>query len=170
MKVDFKTNSGVSQAGQKGYPFKWTSHPNIQFLNYVNAGIEGRPARFVFKAHNPWRIITPPGYSVLQLPLFYHFNPDITVLPGIIHTDIHHEANLQILYHSDSPELFLKRGFPMVQYIPFKRNEKFELSVRDASLVDRSLFSKQINGLLSVFDGEYRYRQRKQDKNLNVKN
>jgi hypothetical protein len=64
--------------------FAWDIHGNHQFLDYVDAKFNGVNSQFVFKALCPWRIITPPGWSVLQLPLFYHFNQEWSVLPGVI--------------------------------------------------------------------------------------
>ena len=104
----------------------WTIHGNSQFLDYTEVNVFGSEASFVFKAECPWFIITPPGYSVLQLPVFYHFNKDWSVLPGIIDTDIHHEINQQVLYHGEGKDVLIPRGAPFVMYIPYKR-EDFKL-------------------------------------------
>ena len=69
--------------------FAWSIHTNNQFLKWADASLHGDKAKFVFKAECPWRIITPKGWSVLQLPMFYHYNKNFSVLPGIIDTDIH---------------------------------------------------------------------------------
>lgn len=144
----------------------WDVHSPDQFLNYVEPNFQGLNATFTFKALSPWRIITPPGYSVLQLPVFYHFNKDISVLPGVIHTDIHHETNQQVLYHGNGKEIVLKRGTPFVQYIPFKRTTTYEMTTRDATPEDQSLFQTQLVDLKTQFSGAYNARRRAMDKAL----
>lgn len=142
----------------------WETHGHGQFLDYVEANVQGQKTSMVFKPNCPWRIITPPGYSVLQLPMFYHFNKDWTVLPGIIDTDIYHEINQQILYHSDAEEVRIPRGTPIAMYIPYKR-EKFKLSSyfmkkeeRERFLISDLMFK---NRLFTM--GIYKNLQKKRD-------
>ena len=140
-------------------------HRHQQFLNHVSVKMHGNKTNIVFKANSPWNIITPPGYSVFQMPLFYHFNEDYSLLPGIVDTDIHHDMNQQVLYHTDKKEIFIKRGDPFVLYIPFKRT-KYDMSVRAANEEDK----KRLNRLIfnystsSIGQGQYRSNQRKRDK------
>jgi hypothetical protein len=56
--------------------FIMESHGNQQFIDYVKPTFNGVDGQFVFKALCPWRMFTPPGWSVLQLPLFYNFNKE----------------------------------------------------------------------------------------------
>ena len=105
----------------------WETHGNMQFIDHVGSSFQGVDGSFVFKTSCPWRIITPPGYSVLQLPMFYHFNKDWSTLMGIIDTDVHHEINQQILYHGDGKDVYIARGTPIAMYLPYKRN-KFDFS------------------------------------------
>jgi hypothetical protein len=146
----------------------WDSHDNDQFLKYVNPSFNGVESQFIFKANCPWRIITPPGWSVLQLPLFYHFNQEWSVLPGVIDTDIHHEINQQVLYHGNGEEILIEAGDPFVLYIPFKRSEKLKLEIRHQTEKDKKLFDKQGFELQSTFlaKGYYRKLQRKRDKGV----
>ena len=60
--------------------------------------------------------------------MFYHFNPDFTVLPGTIWTDIHHEINQQMVIHNYG-ETFIARGTPLAMYIPIRR-ETFDYTVK----------------------------------------
>lgn len=144
--------------------FSWETHPPQQLLNHVSEGVSfrGEVASFVFKAVCPWRLITPPGYSVLQLPMFYHFEKKFSVLPGIIHTDIHHELNQQVLYHGNGEEVFIPRGTPLAQYIPFKRLN-VSASVSDASIEDIAMFKSQDLNIRSEFSGNYLRRERDND-------
>ena len=146
--------------------FVWDMHLNAQFLDHVDASFNGAKSQFVFKANSPWRIITPPGWSVLQLPLFYHFNQEWSVLPGVIDTDIHHDINQQLLYHGDGKEIQIKLGDPFVLYIPFKRSDKLKHEIRYQTKKDIKIFKKQNLNIMSKFkpNGSYKKLQRKRDK------
>ena len=147
---------------------QWDIHGNSQFLNYTDARFNGIDGQFVFKAVCPWRVITPPGWSVLQLPLFYHFNKDWSVLPGVIDTDIHSQINQQVLYHSDKEQIMISRGEPFVLYIPFKRSEKLKHDVRYETEKDKKIFNKQDVNISTKFgmSSFYRKLQRERDKNF----
>ena len=146
----------------------WDSHSNNQFLDYTNAKFNGVDGQFVFKAVSPWRIITPPGWSVLQLPLFYHFNQEWSVLPGVIDTDVYSETNQQVLYHGNGKPVVIKCGDPFVLYIPFKRSNKLKHTIRYQTEKDKKLFKKHNLEINSSFrlNGNYREVQRKRDKQL----
>lgn len=147
--------------------FAWSIHGNNQFIDYTKANFNGIESQFVFKTECPWRIITPPGWSVLQLPLFYHFNQEWSVLPGVIDTDIHHEINQQVLYHGNGNLVIVKRGDPFVLYIPFKRSNKIKSEVRYQNKNDKTIFNKNTMLLSTKFkpSGMYRSLQRLRDKN-----
>ena len=148
--------------------FSFDVHSNDQLLDYNKATFNGIKGQFIFKAVSPWRIITPPGWSVLQLPLFYHFNQEWSVLPGVIDTDIHSEINQQILYHGDGKEVTIKCGDPFVLYVPFKRSNKLKHEVRYRTAEELKKFEKDLLFLKQSFapNGAYRKLQRKRDKGL----
>lgn len=148
--------------------FSWNMHGNHQFLDYVDASFNGVDSQFVFKADCPWRIITPPGWSVLQLPLFYHFNQEWSVLPGVIDTDIHYEINQQVLYHGNGNPIKIKCGDPFVLYIPFKRSNKLKHSIRYQNKKDEKEFKRESLFINSSFhpNGNYREMQRIRDKDV----
>lgn len=146
--------------------FQWEIHGNNQFLDYVNPSFNGVEGQFIFKALSPWRIITPPGWSVLQLPLFYHFNQEWSVLPGIIDTDIYTQINQQFLYHGKGKKIKINRGDPFVLYIPFKRSNILKQNIRYQTKKDYKKFNKE--DLLINYSfrphGLYRKMQRQRDK------
>ena len=144
----------------------WSTHGDNQFIDHTKTNFNGVEGQFVFKANCPWKIITPPGWSVLQLPLFYHFNQEWSVLPGVIDTDIHHEINQQVLYHGNGKEIQINAGDPFVLYIPFKRSNKLKSVVRYQTEQDIKLFKKQDLRFRNLFfpDGWYRKKQRERDK------
>ncbi len=149
--------------------FSWDGHGNNQFLDYTKTNFSGNDTQFVFKANCPWRIITPPGWSVLQLPLFYHFNQEWSVLPGIIDTDIHTEINQQVLYHGNGSPIVISAGDPFVLYIPFKRSNKLKHEIRYQTKNDIKKFKIGDLAINNSFhpNGNYRELQRKRDKDVN---
>ena len=76
--------------------FTFTSHSDAQFRDWAPKHVKDNTS-MVLKPNCPWRVKTPPGWSVWQLPMYYEFNPLYEVLPGIIWSDIHHEINQQML-------------------------------------------------------------------------
>ena len=148
--------------------FTVEAHTDGQFTDYVKPSFLGIDGEIIFKANCPWRIITPKGWSVLQLPLFYNFNKEFSVLPGIIDTDIHHEINQQILYHGNKKEIEIKRGTPLALYVPFKREDAYlDADVRFANEKDMKKINKQLLHFNTLFrPGVYRKMQRDRDKNV----
>tara|TARA_B100000029_G_C17283761_1_gene854390 strand:- start:179 stop:820 length:642 start_codon:yes stop_codon:yes gene_type:complete len=71
---------------------------------------------------NPWRIYTPPGYSVMFIPPTYQFEKRFTVLPGIVETDSYHHINFPTIWHT-TKDAIIERGTPFIQVIPFKRDD-----------------------------------------------
>jgi hypothetical protein len=141
-------------------PYHIEVHGHPQFLDHTKASFLGDEMSFVFKFVSPWRIRTPKGYSVLQLPMYYHFENEFSVLPGVIDTDIWHEVNQQITYHGRNKEVFIPRGTPLAQYIPFKR-DTFTAKVDNITEEMRDKV-KEINAETQTkFSGVYREVQRR---------
>ena len=166
VKMNFVDNVPKIELSAKRFSFDF--HANAKMLNYKKATFNGIEGQFVFKTVCPWRIITPPGWSVLQLPLFYHFNQEWSVLPGVIDTDIHTEINQQVLYHGNGKEVTIKCGDPFVLYIPFKRSNKLKHEIRYQTLEEYKRFDKDTLLLNQNFkpNGFYRKMQRKRDKGV----
>ena len=143
--------------------FRFAVHTKEQFLDSVPFNFLNTPAKFVFQAISPWRIVTPPGYSIYQIPLFYHFTNDFTVLPGIVDTDSNHEVNPQIVFLSDKTEFLIKRGTPLAQFIPFKR-ETQTLEVRDQNDTDKSYFREKTINFDTRFKGSKEYLKQRRAK------
>jgi hypothetical protein len=165
LEYDPKTEIWKSQSSDQ-MPV-WHFHSNDQLIDFVSPSFLGETTQFVFKAICPWRIITPPGWSVLQIPMIYHFNKDFSVMPGVIDTDIHHEINQQVMYHGNGKQVFIKRGTPLATYIPFKRT-KHDSEVRYQTEQDNNLFLKNSIKLSTKILGEggYRKLQKERDKGL----
>ena len=168
IRLVYKKEIDTWQVNPSSVLFNWESHSLKQFMDHTTPNFNGVDGQFVFKAICPWRIVTPPGWSVLQLPLFYHFNKEWSVLPGIIDTDIYSEVNQQVLYHGNEKEIEIKQGEPFVLYIPFKRSNKLNHEVRYKNSDDEKSFYKQFLGITGKFrpNGYYRKLQRKRDKGV----
>ena len=94
-------------------------HEDYQFKDhYPDDNVKG-----VFKLHYPLMVKTPPGYSVMQIPLLYHYNPDWHFAWGILDSDQYHDVNPQLIYTSDKTELLIRQGDPLFYYYPYKRAE-----------------------------------------------
>jgi hypothetical protein len=112
---------------EKDSEYNSATHPNIQFGNVFNFMGEGNgPIRDAFKMKNPWNIKTPDGYSCFYLDPFLHQNKFFSTWPGIIDTDRFNknEDNSQIIFYPKVDYSFvIKEGTPLVQIIPFRREE-----------------------------------------------
>lgn len=102
-----------------------------------------------FKYLNYWRIITPPGYSILVTQPFGFKNTNFQAIPAVIDTD---KSNLQILF-----PLWIKKGFkgviekgtPIAQVTPFKRdNWEAEYSTYSNDTDYQNLEDANFNGNL----------------------
>jgi len=73
----------------------------------------------------PWIIKTPPGYSTLIVPPLNRFGSAIMPLSGVVETDTYYRAIAfpSICLLQPRTEVVLKRGTPLVQVIPFRREE-----------------------------------------------
>jgi hypothetical protein len=144
---------------------KWAFHGDAQFLDHVDASNLGFKSEFIFKASCPWNAITEPGWSVLQLPIFYNFNKNWTILPGVIDTDICHELNQQVLFYGNKEKVVIEAGEAFVLYVPFKR-EKHKLEVEEANKKDLKKLDLYLLESFSNFtpNGIYRKKQRDRDK------
>lgn len=138
--------------------FSWGFHKHDQFLDFAPTWIN-QEVKAIFKAISPWHIKTPPGYAVYQMPLFFNFNKDYTLMPGIIETSFYHEINQQVMFHSDKEEVFIPRGTPFALYFPFKK-EKFDFETRDGNSNDARV--RNAGGLIArtKFSSGYKSEQR----------
>jgi hypothetical protein len=92
------------------------------------------------KLLNPWIIKTPPGYSCLFLPPMNNSDDRFSIIPGIVDTDTFpSQINFPIIINGDKYPLLettIKLGTPIVQVIPFKR-EEWKMLIETESSIDR---------------------------------
>ena len=112
----------------KNFPYGIEFHNNSQIYNWK---LDKKDFKEGVKFSNPWRIYTPPGYSVMFLAPYYQFEKRFTVLSGIVETDSYHAINFPTLIHTQK-DIIIERGTPFIQVIPFKRDD-FILDIGEMS-------------------------------------
>ena len=74
------------------------------------------------KFHNKWLIKTPPGYSCLFIKPMNRIEERFDIIPGIVDTDNYvNLINFPFILRKRDEQFLIKKGEPMVQIIPFKR-------------------------------------------------
>ena len=106
------------------------------------------------KFANPWRIKTPPGYSVMFMTPTYQFEKRFTVLPGIVETDSYHHVNFPSVWHT-TKDAKIERGTPFIQVIPFKRDD-WEYSNSQMDDKDLHYDEREKTELSTKFKNSYR--------------
>lgn len=101
------------------------SHPSNQALGSFEYLGKNAPVKDAFKMRNPWNVKTPPGYSCFYLDPFLFQNEYFATWQGIIDTDKFNtnQDNSQIIFYPKVNHSFIiKKGTPMCQIIPYKRD------------------------------------------------
>lgn len=99
-------------------------NPNL-ISGFMNSKVDGVKLE-ICKITLPWSVVTKKGYSCLFLPCVYHadYLENIHVYAGIVDTDKYHSISL--IFSVKKPgEYELPAGTPVIQIIPFKREEYF---------------------------------------------
>ena len=74
------------------------------------------------KFHNKWLIKTPPGYSCLFVKPMNRLEPRFDIIAGVVDTDTYvNTINFPFILNKRDEQFLIKKGEPMVQVIPFKR-------------------------------------------------
>ena len=102
----------------------------------------------VTKISMPWAIFTKSGYSVHVLPAFYHspFLKDLYVYPGTVDYDVFHHCNF-IFSAIRECEIEIAMGTPLLQVIPFKREDVTGICMKASSL-DNDIISKKFPAMV----------------------
>ncbi len=127
------------QAGIAGHPSAqvtgtpWASLPIVKFLN-------------------PWLVITPPGYSTLFLSPLNRVPIPFTIFAGVVETDnLYREVNFPAACTMARGSRYsLQRGTPLVQAIPFKR-EDWQSQIHQADAKRLSEIQRQISSTPNVY-------------------
>ena len=136
--------------------FSFSSHADPQFRDWVPKHVRDNSS-MILKPACPWRLKTPPGWSVWQLPMTYHYNPIFEVLPGIIWSDIHHEINQQMLMKKHG-EFKLDRGTPLAMYVPYER-KKYDFTIEGPNPENAKMANESYMHVRTMFKGGYKRHQ-----------
>ena len=74
------------------------------------------------KFHNKWLIKTAPGYSCLFIKPMNRIETRFDIIAGVVDTDTYiNTINFPFILNKRDEQFLIKKGEPMVQVIPFKR-------------------------------------------------
>ena len=105
------------------------------------------------KFHNKWLIKTPPGYSCLFIQPMNRLEPRFQIISGIVDTDTYiNTVNFPFILHKRDKQFLIKKGEPMVQVLPFKRESWKKWS----GFYKEKLHSLTLNLLQSTFVDSYK--------------
>ena len=105
------------------------------------------------KFHNKWLIKTPPGYSCLFIKPMNRIETRFEIIAGVVDTDTYiNTINFPFILHKRDKQFLIKKGEPMVQVIPFKR-DSWKMW---AGFYMEKLHSKTINMLGSEWVDRYK--------------
>jgi hypothetical protein len=110
-----------------------------------------------FKFINPWLIQTPKGYSTLFVTPLNNGNSNFEMVSAIVATDVY-KANINLPFVWTGPEDYegvISQGTPLVQLIPFKRDD-FQHELRTFTEDDQNLLESTLAFLSQCFSGGYK--------------
>lgn len=141
---------------RNGMPwYEWPLFEAISFHPVVQA--PDHPARNEApypKWSNPWAISTPPGTSCLFVPPMHNPNGMFTILSGVVDTDTYRNpVNLPFVLDNVKWEGLIPAGTPLVQIIPFRRDE-WQMRVGDDG--DKADSGRVTTRLRSVWFNSYK--------------
>ena len=105
-----------------------------------------------FKWSSTWYIQTPPGWSCLFTHPSGHGDLPFRTISAIVDTDVYKQEIAFPFWLLDSFEGVIEKGTPIVQVIPFKRQEWHSEVSR---LKDKEWFYMKERGFNSKFIGNY---------------
>jgi len=109
---DFSVTPANKEELQFGYHHKAQLPKEWHKLSGQNAG------KFV----NKWLIKTPPGYSCLFTKPMNRVEDRFDIIPGVVDTDNYiNVINFPFILKKRNEQFLIKKGEPMVQVVPFKR-------------------------------------------------
>ena len=128
-------------------------HGPHQYIDHLPEHAK-KNAKLAFKPGRPWRVRTPKGIKMLELPMLHHHNPDFYTVGGLFDSYLFHEMN-PIWIFTKTGEFFIKRGTPLSMFIPI-RTEEFDVIIREQTKEDADVFGKHVYAITSVFNSKMR--------------
>lgn len=88
------------------------------------------------KFTNPWKVKTPPGWSVMLSQPFYQFENRFMVMTGVVDSDVYHHIHVNTFFRRGNADHKLPLGMPLVHIMPFQR-DALGLEVRKMTEEDK---------------------------------
>jgi len=142
---DFSIAPASRESDDFGYHNKTQLPPEWHKYTGENAG----------KFHNKWLIKTPPGYSCLFIHPMNRLEERWKIIEGVVDTDSYvNVINFPFILKKRDEQFLIKKGEPMIQVIPFKR-ESWKMW---SGFYIEKLHSKTLNLLNSEWVDRYKNR------------
>jgi len=138
IEIDFQDDSITMKYSNSDYGHE--IHTQDQFQSIIGDQFE---VRLDVKLNSPWHIHTASNYSCMWIPIF-HNNVNYQALPAILETDVNLNQNPINLMLFKPKKTLIKLGDPLVQIIPFKRENINGLS-KSFSLTDQKRMKNILN-------------------------
>jgi len=170
--ADLYASTVINEEGNPCPEFNWggenilSPHGKNQTLGLpmVEKSLGGGPA---WKFLSPWLIETPKGYSTLFVSPFNNVNPNFELVAAIVSTDCYKNViNFPFVWTGPADwEGIIPQGTPLVQVIPFKRDDfRHEISVGD--MVDDALVKSSVKAIQNGFSNVYKRLWRKTSRSI----
>jgi hypothetical protein len=149
--LEITENGATPKTPGDAFPVDY--HNPQQFSNYLPEHAK-KNAKLAFKPGSPWKVKTPKGIKMLELPMLHHHNPDFYTVGGLFDSHLFHEMNPTWIF-TRTGEFFIKRGTPLSMFIPI-RTEEFDVIIREQTKEDFDADGKQLYAISSVFNSKFR--------------
>ena len=110
---DFTVTPANKEQNDIGY------HDQAQLPKDWKKTSNGNAGKFI----NKWLVKTPPGYSCLFIKPMNRLEPRFDIISGVVDTDVYvNLINFPFILNKRDEQFVIKKGDPMVQVVPFKRD------------------------------------------------
>jgi hypothetical protein len=126
--TDLECSFVKNESGEIERYYKWADFNAITFHPFRQVELHpSADGSSVAKWECPWRIETPPGYSIYVKPPAHTESPFL-IMEGVVDTDKYNfEINFPFVLKDPKFEGIIPAGTPLAQVIPFKR-ESWQMS------------------------------------------
>jgi hypothetical protein len=115
LSIDFPPNFPQAETLGSHFPAQIPKHP------LANKPYGNLPMKWI----NPWVVETEPGVSCIFTPPLNHMESRFKLLDGVVDTDTYYNnINFPFLWTGGDGEFLIAKGTPLVQVIPFRREEQ----------------------------------------------
>tara|TARA_B100000949_G_C14191405_1_gene411908 strand:+ start:231 stop:953 length:723 start_codon:yes stop_codon:yes gene_type:complete len=88
----------------------------------------------ILKLHCPWSIKTPKNYAIIQKPVWFNYQPDYEIVPGVMNTGLIHAPTCPMFLIRTEPKtekqtIQLRAGDPLFHIIVVERS-KLNVDIR----------------------------------------